>query len=102
MYLVEPMGFEPTTFPVLPGRALDGRRQTDQLLYEFPAFLALYITFPPYRLLPGIVRLLVNECPRSAISQCYGIIGVVIFEPILQILRLSDVIPACRFTSQDV
>src|SRR5271170_5281813 len=51
-YLVEPMGFEPTTFPVLPGRALDGRRQTDQPLYEFPALLALDIAFPPDRLFP--------------------------------------------------
>ena len=62
LHLAEPTGFEPVTFPVLPGRA-------HQLLNEPAIFLLFDLTLAPHCCRPGGVFLRIHERPRPSVLQ---------------------------------
>ena len=70
------MGFEPTTFPVLPGRA-------QQALDEAAIFLALDVLLAADSLAPRSKRFVVDKLPGAAATQCKRIICVVVRDPLL-------------------
>src|SRR5208282_6310205 len=89
------MGFEPTTFPVLPGRA-------HKSLYEFAILLAFDIELPSDGLASRVVLLRVDQPPGAPVLQREGIVRIVIGETFLKVFRLSDVIPIRGFALEDV
>src|SRR5882724_168465 len=95
MNLVEPMGFEPTTFPVSPGRA--------QQLRNHPVILPGFeLPFAAHRFAARFVQFGKNEPPWTAVFQGFGVVGVVVREALGNVLRLSDVETAGRFALEDV
>jgi hypothetical protein len=82
--LVEPAGFEPAAFPVLPGRA-------HQALYEPPILLPLDLDFTLQGFGPRGVLFMMDELPRTAILQGSRVICVVIADSLLEILRLTNI-----------
>jgi hypothetical protein len=93
--MVEPMGFEPTTFPVSPGRA-------DQLLDVASVLLFLYVLLAADGITAGGVLFRMDELPWSAISQRKRVIGIVICNALFQVFCLANVIAARRFALKDV
>ena len=89
------MGFEPTAFPVLPGRA-------HQALDESPILLALDVSLPSYRLASCRVRLGIDQFPRAPILEGEGVIRVVIGDSFFEILSLTDVVSAAALALQDI
>src|SRR5882724_504834 len=95
MNLVEPMGFEPTTFPVSPGRA--------QQLRNHPVILPGFeLPFAAHRFAARFVQFGKNEPPWTAVFQGFGVVGVVVREALGNVLRLSNVEAAGRFALEDV
>src|ERR1700719_893631 len=95
MKLVEPMGFEPTTFPVSPGRA--------QQLFDHPAIIPGFeLPLAQDRFTTSFVLFGVNEPPGSAVFQGFRVVGVVVGEALGHVLRLSDVETACGFALKNV
>src|SRR5579872_1638170 len=82
--LVEPMGFEPTTFPVSPGRA-------QQLLNHAAIFPGFEFALTTNDRATRRECFCVEEFPRPAIFQGFGIVGVVVGEAPGNVLRLTDV-----------
>ena len=60
--LVEPMGFEPTTFPVSPGRAY-------QFFNHAAVFPGFELPFPAHCFFASRKFLCINQFPGSAILQ---------------------------------
>src|SRR6267154_4978975 len=83
--MVEPTGFEPVTFPVLPGRA-------HQLLNEPAILLLLDLTLAPHCLRSRGIFFGIHERPRSPILQCQRVARIVVSDSFCEILRLSDVV----------
>ncbi len=94
-HLVEPMGFEPTTFPVLPGRA-------QQAFYETAVLLPLDVVLPFHCFTPRRIFFEMSQLPRASILDRLGVVRLVISNALLQMLRLTNVVPTCRFTLKDV
>jgi hypothetical protein len=93
--LVEPMGFEPTAFPVSPGRA-------HQALNEPAIFLLFDVRLPPHRFATCLEFLHVEQLPRPTILVCLRVVQLVILKSLFQMLGLSDVKSPARFTLEDV
>jgi hypothetical protein len=92
---VEPTGFEPVTFPVLPGRA-------QQRFDESPIFLPLDVNLSLQRFRSSGVGFVVNKPPRTAVLEGFGIVGIMVRDSLSQIFRLADIETSAGFTSQDV
>jgi hypothetical protein len=91
--LVELMGFEPTTFPVSPGRA-------DKLLNHCKIFQGLAFALATNGLCARGIIFSVNQLPRSAILQRLGVISLVVGDSCWQVFRLADVKAARGITLQ--
>src|SRR5713226_8540942 len=88
-------GREPTTFPLLPGRAHQG-------LDETPLLLPLDILLATHRLTAGFILLRIHQFPWTAISKRQRVIGVVVCDSLFQVLSLSDVEPTGALTLKNM
>jgi hypothetical protein len=93
--LVEPMGFEPTTFPVSPGRA-------HQPLNHPAIFPGFDLALAEHRFTARLELLRMDELPGSAVPQGFRVVGVVVDEAFGHVLRLTNVETAGGFALEDV
>ena len=89
------MGFEPTTFPVSPGRA----QQPIKHSAIFPGF---ELAFTKHCFTARFVLFGVDEPPGSAVFQGFRVVGVVIGDALGHVLRLADVEATGGFALEDV
>jgi hypothetical protein len=82
--VVEPMGFEPTTFPVSPGRA-------NQLFDQGSILPGLDLALPADSFSASRISFAVNELPWATILQRFRVTRVVIGNALLDVLRLTNV-----------
>jgi hypothetical protein len=94
-FLVELMGFEPTTFPVSPGRAY-------QPLDHRPVFPGLDLPLAANGLGAGRKIFCVHQLPGTPMLQRLGVICLVVGDSCWQVFGLPDVIPARGITLQYV
>ena len=89
------MGFEPTTFPVSPGRA--------QHLFDHAAiFPGFDLAFTKHSFTARFVLLSVDEPPRPAVFQGFRVVGVVVGQAPGHVLRLANVKATVGFALKDV
>ncbi len=89
------MGFEPTTFPVSPGRA-------HQSLDHCAVFPSLKLVFPSHGGATRGVLFLVYQPPRTVILQGFGVIRVVVGQAFFDVHGLADVVPTRGLTLENV
>ena len=92
---MEPAGFEPATFPVSPGR-------TDKLFQIAPVLLPLDLDFSSNGFWTSCVLLEIDYLPRTSILECSRIVGVMVGESLLEILRLANIVAPCYLTLENV
>ena len=89
------MGFEPTTFPVSPGRA----QQPFDHAAIFPGF---ELAFAAHGSAARGIALRVHEFPGTPVLQRFRVVGIVVGEPFADVLRLANIETAGRFTLEDI
>ena len=89
------MGFEPTTFPVSPGRA-------QQFLNHSAIFPGFELAFTNHCFAARFVLFGVDEPPGSAIFQGFRVVGIVVGEALRYVLRLANIEATGGFALEDV
>ena len=89
------MGFEPTTFPVLPGRP-------HQPLNHASILPRFYLALSPDRFRPGGVWFGIPQRPGAPILQGFRPIGIVIGQASFDVVRLTDVEASGGLTLEDI
>lgn len=89
------MGFEPTAFPVLPGRAHE--------LGDKPSILlSLDVTLPAHRFAPRHILLAVNQLPWPTVLEGFRVVRLMVFDAFFQTFGLANIVPTRAFTLKDV
>src|ERR1700674_3858411 len=89
------MGFEPTTFPVSPGRA-------HQTLDHCPIFPIFEFAFPSHRCATRGVFFLEDQLPGATVLQGFRVIRVVVSEAFFDVNGLANIVAIRGLALEDV